>query len=79
VHDAISVERFGVPAAAVVTDQFTGTARVMADFLGLANYPVAVIAHPLSNNSDDEIRAKAELSAYQSVALWQGAARRASS
>jgi hypothetical protein len=79
VHDAISVERFGVPAAAVLTDQFTGTARVMADFLGLADYPVVVIDHPLSNNSDDEIRAKAELTARQAVALWLGAARRTSS
>jgi hypothetical protein len=60
VHDAISAEKLGIPAAGIVTDRFLPTARVMADFAGLSGYPVVCIAHPISNNTDSEIRAKAE-------------------
>jgi hypothetical protein len=70
VHDAVSVERLGIPAAVVVTDRFRSTARVMAAFLGVADYPCVVIPHPLSNDDDAAIRAKAELAVRQAVALW---------
>jgi hypothetical protein len=75
VHDAISAERLGIPAAGVITDRFLPTARVMAEFVGLPDYPVAVIAHPISNNTEAEIRAKAEEIARQAVALLQSPLR----
>ena len=65
-HDAISAERLGIPAAGVITDRFAPTARVMAQFMGLTDYPVAVVAHPISNNTDNEIRAKA------AEVVWRG-------
>jgi hypothetical protein len=75
VHDAISAERLGIPAAGVITDRFLPTARVMAQFVGLPDYPVAAIAHPISNNTEAEVRAKAEEIARQVIALLQSPLR----
>jgi hypothetical protein len=71
VHDAISAERLGIPAVAVITRQFLPTGHVMADFLGLHNYPVACIAHPISDNTELEISAKAEMVVQQSLVLLE--------
>jgi len=75
VHDAISAERLGIPAAGVITDRFVSTARVMAEFVGLSGYPVAVVAHPISNNTDAEIRAKAAQIVQQVIAVLQSPLR----
>jgi hypothetical protein len=56
----MSAERLGIPAVAVITDRFEASARAMAGANGLADYPFAIIAHPIAGNSDDELRQKAE-------------------
>ena len=56
----MSAEKLGVPAVAVITDRFTASARAMAEANGLADYPFAVIAHPIASNTDEELRDKAE-------------------
>ena len=74
-HDAISAERLGIPAAGVITDRFVSTARVMAEFVGLPDYPVAIVAHPISNNTDAQIRAKAAQIVQQAIAVLQSPLR----
>jgi len=69
VHDAISAEKLGIPSAGVITDRFAPTARVMAEFAGLPGYPVVSIAHPISNNTDEEMRTKAEEVVRQVAAI----------
>ena len=69
-HDAISAEKLGIPTVGVITQRFLPTARVMSEFLGLKDYPVACIAHPISNNTDAQLRAKAEEILEQALALW---------
>ena len=49
-----------MPAAAIMTDRFTVSAREMAAIQGLADYPFVVIDHPIAGNPDDELHAKAE-------------------
>jgi len=56
----MSVEKLGLPAVAVITDRFEASARAMAEANGLAEYPFAVIAHPVAGNTDEELRDKAE-------------------
>jgi hypothetical protein len=75
VHDAITAEKLGIPAVAVVTQRFLPTGRVMADFLGLHDYPVACIAHPISNNTELEISAKAEEVVWQGLTLLESPLR----
>jgi len=43
-----------------MTDRFEATARAMAAASGLADYPFAVIPHPIAGNTDEALRAKAE-------------------
>lgn len=58
-HDALSAEQTGVAATAVITDRFVQTAQVMARVAGMADYPFAVIPHPIANNMLDTLREKA--------------------
>lgn len=65
----MEAEKLGIPGAAVITDRFVVTARAMAELNGMPDYPFAVVAHPISNNRDDEVRAKAEEAADQIAAI----------
>ena len=58
-HDAVSLELGGIPTAAVVTDEFVEEAAVQVLALGMKELRPAVIDHPLSTLSDDEIQSRA--------------------
>jgi len=68
-HDALAAEQRGVPAVAVMTDRFVPTAVAVAELNGIPDYPYVVIPHPIANNSDDDLRAKAEAVIGRIVAL----------
>jgi hypothetical protein len=68
-HDAISVEKLGSPAAAVMTEPFVPTAKALAAVLGLPNYPLCVIQHPISSDDDAALRVKAVDAVRQIVAI----------
>ena len=59
-HDAIAAESRGIPAVAVMTDRFEGSARVVTALNGVADYPFVTIPHPIANDSDADLGAKAE-------------------
>ena len=52
-----------------MTDTFAPTARAMAEACGIPAYPFAVIPHPIANNDDATLRAKAEDAVRQCVAI----------
>jgi hypothetical protein len=52
-----------------MTDRFVKSAQVVAQVNGLPDYPFAVIGHPVANDSDDALRAKAEEAVRQIVPL----------
>ena len=66
-HDALAAERRGIPAAAVMTDRFVVTANAVVELNGLKDYPYVVIPHPIANDSDGELEAKAEASVARIV------------
>ena len=68
-HDALSAEKLGIPAAAVITAPFVPTARLIAQYNGMPGYQFAVIAHPIANNDDATIRAKAEDALAQCITI----------
>jgi hypothetical protein len=68
-HDALAAEIRGIPAVAVMTDRFEATARAVAELNGLPAYPYAVIEHPIANNTDEVLRAKAEAVIGRVIAL----------
>jgi hypothetical protein len=47
----------------------------MARSLGLPDYPVVAIPHPLSHNTEDELNAKAEEAVRQCIGVLKSAAR----
>ena len=59
-HDALAAEQRGIPAVAVMTDRFEPTARAVAEVNGIPDYPYVVIAHPIANDGDEDLRRKAE-------------------
>jgi hypothetical protein len=71
-HDAISLESLGMPAAVVVTTTFVHEARVQREALGMNDLVPVVIEHPLSSLSDEEIRGRAAQALGQVIAVWQG-------
>ena len=58
-HDAISSERVGTPAVGVMTRKFVSAADLMAKVLGMPGYDFAVIDHPVSSATDEELEARA--------------------
>jgi hypothetical protein len=69
VHDAITAEKAGVVATAIITDRFVQSAQAMAQVSGMPGFPLAVIPHPISNNDDAVLRAKAAEAVQQCVAI----------
>lgn len=74
-HDAISFESLGAPAAVVVTTTFVREARVQREALGMSDIVPVVIEHPLSSLSDEEIRGRAGQALGQAIGVWQGTQR----
>ena len=64
-HDGISLEQLGVPTAVIVTEVFLHEAHVQRAALGMEGVEPAVIPHPLSTLSDDEIAGRAAAAAPQ--------------
>ncbi len=71
-HDAVALEQRGVPTAVVVTSDFVVEARTQIDALGMANLEPAIIDHPLSTLSDEDIERRAEQAFEQVRAIWLG-------
>jgi len=52
-----------------MTDRFERTARAVAHVNGLPDYPFVVIGHPVANDDDQALRAKAGQVLERIVAL----------
>lgn len=58
-----------MPSAAVMTTRFESAADMMCRVHGMPDYGYAVIEHPISSATDDELREKAEAAAEQAASL----------
>ena len=52
-----------------MTDRFVRSAEVVAQVNGLPGYPFVVIQHPVANNDDQALRAKAAAAVKEIVRL----------
>lgn len=59
-HDGIHVEKAGLPAATILTDNFRRTGDAMSRLWNAADYPVIYTPHPISQLSPEETRARAQ-------------------
>jgi hypothetical protein len=62
-------ERQGVPAISVMTTRFVSAAELMARVLGVPGYKFAVIDHPISSASDEQLAEYARKTMEQMRAL----------
>jgi hypothetical protein len=60
VHDAARLEARGIPTAVVGTEPFLDEALEQSRLLGMPNYPVALVAHPVQLLTEDELEALAD-------------------
>ena len=73
--DAISFEKRGIPAAAIITEPFVPTASAIAELSGLPGYPVAVIPHPVGSLTAKEVIDRADAIAARVADILLGLAQ----
>jgi hypothetical protein len=61
-----------VPAVAVITSAFVDAAALMARVCGMPGYGFAVVGHPISSATDDELANKARQVLEQAEQLLLG-------
>ena len=71
-HDGVALEERGIPAAVIVTEPFVHEARMQRSALGMGSLEPAVIDHPLSTLSDEEISFRACQAAAQVKKVLMG-------
>jgi alkanesulfonate monooxygenase SsuD/methylene tetrahydromethanopterin reductase-like flavin-dependent oxidoreductase (luciferase family) len=59
-HDSTKLESLGIPAVPVATTEFVTAARAQAGALGRSDLDAVYVAHPIQDQSREEIEAKAE-------------------
>ena len=57
--DGTIFEKRGIPAVSVTTDAFTASGNAMAKARGFANYRYAMMPHPLSSLTPEQVQAEA--------------------
>jgi hypothetical protein len=60
VHDAVRLEARGIPTAVVGTEPFLDEALEQSQFLGMPNYPVVLVAHPVQLLTGAELTTMAD-------------------
>ena len=64
-HDGIEMERLGIPTATIITSVFNNTAKAMAKMMSVPNFSYAVVRHPLSSLTAEQIKERAHEAAPQ--------------
>jgi hypothetical protein len=59
VHDVVRLESLGIPTAAVGTDPFIDEALEQARLLGMPDYRMVLIPHPIQLLTTEELHARA--------------------
>jgi len=59
-HDSTKLESLGIPAIPVATNEFMTAARAQASALGRSDLDAVYVAHPIQDQTKQEIEAKAE-------------------
>lgn len=63
------MEQLGVPATAIITTPFSATAKMTAESWAMPDYPFVTVPHPISNNDEERLRAKAGEALSQTLAV----------
>jgi hypothetical protein len=68
-HDGIELDRRGVPAAVICTEEFVASSKAQAAICGNPLYRFAVVAHPIGSLTLAELQARAAVALPQVIAI----------
>ena len=71
-HDGITAEKHGKPAAVVCTEPFIATAKMTARIQGIPEYPFALLPHPFGSLTDAQLRERAHQALPQVLQILVG-------
>ncbi len=71
-HNATGIEKRGTPAVVICTKPFARTGAAMAKQQGYSSYRIALIDHPMSNATPEEVRERARQALPQVLAIALG-------
>lgn len=71
-HDAIELEKRGIPTVAIHTTVFMNSADAHARAFGLADYTSLAIEHPVNGRPADEVRRKTDAIVEDVVRILMG-------
>jgi hypothetical protein len=74
VNDAVRLEEAGVPTVAIVTTEFENEARLQRESRGMADLEPAVVTHPISSLTLEQLDGRAAEVVPQARRIWFGAA-----
>ena len=60
-HDGITLEQQGIPAATIITTVFANTARAYTRLMGVPDFPYLMCEHPITNASSEGLRERARI------------------
>ena len=60
-HDSTKLESLGIPSVPVATSEFMTAARAQASALGRSDLDAVYVAHPIQDQTKEEIEVKAEI------------------
>lgn len=69
-HDSVMLEAKGLPTAMIATTEFVLEARTQRDALGMEGLEPAVITHPLSSLTNEQIAQRIEQALPQVESIW---------
>ena len=70
IHDAIELEKLGIPSAAIITTEFVRETELIRRALGMPSFEAVVIDHPVSSITQDEIAARVRQIKEQAERIW---------
>ena len=68
-HDGIELDRRGVPAAVICTEEFVASSKAQAAICGNPLYRFAVVPHPIGSLTQAELQARAAAALPQVIAI----------
>jgi hypothetical protein len=74
VNDAVRLEEAGLPTVVIVTTEFENEARLQRESRGMADLEPAVVTHPISSLTLEQLDGRAAEVAPQARRIWFGAA-----
>jgi hypothetical protein len=60
VHDSVFFEKAGIPVAAFATTEFANAARAQADALGMPDFELIYVEHPIQPLTEAEVQQRAD-------------------